>query len=94
MLEFWFTAISALQPTAFHAAEDITAAYEELTRRPEFAALLSAAEQVRAATNGNARQVAADSFLAAVHAEVPEVAQALRTIALVLNDEETAIPNW
>jgi hypothetical protein len=75
-------------------ADDVAAAYQLLTDRPEFAALRPAAEQVRAAAAaGSAEQFtsAAAEFLAAVDAEAPDCAAALRGIARLL-DEHAAIP--
>lgn len=95
VLEFWFAVTAALKPTADNAAQDLTTAYQALTRRPEFAALQPAAEQVRAAAAaGSKEQIAsaADRFLAAVDAQAPDCAAALRNITRVLNDEDSAVP--
>lgn len=83
VLAFWSATMEARPPFILSRTEDINASYQILTRRPEFAELLPAAEEVRAAVAGDSPEqftLAADRFLAAVQAHAPDCASALRTM--------------
>ena len=84
VMEFWFAATVRELPGVPPDSTELTTAFQTLSRRPEFASLIPAAERLRgvAASSGSDsdREEAANNFLAAVDSEAPDCGQALRSI--------------